>query len=537
MTRARCLVALLAVLTLGAARADAAVHLDKYGDFTFPVYVAAPPGDKTRVFVVEKAGKIQVVSSGVKKQFLDISSLVATSGERGLSSMAFDPGYATNGLFYVMYASSTSSPVGNIKIVQYQRSSDPDAANTTPVQVLLDVPHSATNHNGGQLQFGPAPGNYLYATIGDNVSGANAQNVSTGNVYGKILRLDPTNGTAPATNPLTGATDEKRIWAYGLRNPWRFSFDSATGDLVIADVGESAREEIDFTPASSGGGSGANFGWNCREGDIAGPGGCTVTGATEPVLVYDHSGGRCAITGGYVMHAADVPSLEGRYVYGDYCAGAINSVLLTNTAGTNTSELVTVALLTSFGLDACGQLYAASQSGPVYRVTDQAPAPGCPLPVGTSPPPPPVQPPPATPPPGQPPATNPPAADQPPPGPAGPAAVDRQAPRLIVGFRRRQRAARSRAVVIGARCDEPCRLSAAGLITGIGRRLRLRAAVAQSGATAAPKLRLRQSRTDALLVERALVRGAAIAAHIRVSAVDAAGNAAPVQRIVVRLAG
>jgi glucose/arabinose dehydrogenase len=501
------------VLAQGAAPASAAVHLASFGTFSKPIFVTAPPGDTSRVFVVERAGTIQVVSGGVRKQFLDITPSVDTTQERGLLSMAFAPDYATSGLLYVFY--TAKAPLGNIRVDEFQRSaSDPDMAVATG-RVIVDAAHSQSNHNGGQLQFGPD--GYLYVSIGDNATKCNAPNL--GVPYGKVLRIDPRAGQplAPADNPFSPPADA-RVWSSGLRNPWRFSFDRQTGDLVIADVGEGSWEEVDYVPASSGGGKGLDFGWPAREGLAAGPAGCpsAATTPTNPVLVYDHSAGRCAITGGYVVRADDLPSLAGRYVYGDYCSGAIRSAQLGLPAATgDRAENLTVSQLYSFGEDGCGHVYALSGGGTVYRITEADTAPTCQA------------------------AAPPPAVPTEPAPPGTPAATDTTAPVLTVTFRSRQRAAQTRALLLGVRSSEPCTVTPAGTVTGTGRGgdPRPSGSPVKVTATATQRLRLTLSARGAARIRRALGRHMRVWAQVRLTATDRAGNRAAPKTVRIRITG
>ena len=273
--RAVLLAAVIALLAAGPA--SAAPELVKIGDFTDPVHVASPPGDG-RVFVVEQGGMVKLAGGGT---FLDLTGPTLTdASERGLLSIAFPADYATTGLFYVFL---TAEPSGNVQVREYRRSAaDPNVADTTPVRTLLDEPHSAGNHNGGQLQFGPDGA--LYVSIGDNANGDNAQIPSS--PFGKILRI--------AT-----ATGARSVWSDGLRNPWRFSFDPPTGDLIVGDVGENTWEEIDWSPAPTSG-NGVDWGWPDTEG---GP---------SATIAMDHSGDDafCAIIGGYVVRDPGLPTLN-----------------------------------------------------------------------------------------------------------------------------------------------------------------------------------------------------------------------------------
>lgn len=510
MRRAFCLAAVTLAALACAEPAGAAVQMVKLGDFSAPIFVTAPPGDGSRLFVVERAGRIQLVHDGVRKQFLDISATVRTDGERGLLSMAFAPDYATSGLFYTF---SIDASTGDVRIDEFQRSaSDPDAADVATRREVLRRPHSATNHNGGQLQFGPD--GMLYATIGDNATSSNAQALS--NVYGKLLRIDPRAGQpiVPADNPYMGQPgDAPLVWANGLRNPWRFSFDRANGDLTIGDVGAGSFEEVDFVPRANGGGRGLNFGWPTCEGFCTSP----QPSFTDPVLVHDHTT-FCAITGGYVVHADDLPSLAGRYVYGDYCDDGLRSAVLGLPQATDDrSEGLAVASLVSFGEDACGHLFAVSAAGPIQRLSEQSPPPAC---TATNPP---VEQPPAQ--------ENPPAAQPP-----GSSPADTTRPVISARFRKRQRALRSRRIVLSVRCDESCRISGSGALlgTGLARRPRPTPAAVESFSTLTrQRLALRLSARTARSLRRALRAHRHVVARVRLVAVDRAGNrSAPIYKRV-----
>jgi hypothetical protein len=390
--RARVRIVLLLGCLLGlvvATRATAAVSLQSVGpSFDSPVFATSPPGDP-RLFVVERPGFIQVMHGGTVTQFLDIHTLVDTDGERGLLSMAFDPNYAKNGLFYVYYngdGPNAGGAVGDVHIDEFHVGSNPNVATPASRRTVWTFPHGATNHNGGQLQFGPD--GLLYLSIGDNANSANAQEPS--NPYGKIHRIDPHgagNGVhgIPAGNPfagVAGATHE--IWAMGLRNPFRFSFDHLTKDLVIGDVGSDGSsphlaEEIDLAPNSSGGGRGANFGWPCREGLGEGPGGCGGS-FVDPVFDYPHSdpGGDsafgCAIIGGYVYRGSQAPEISGRYLYADLCTAQLRSIQLgLPRASGDRAESAKGALdsTMSFGEDSTCGLYVMNTST-VFRIVGSA---------------------------------------------------------------------------------------------------------------------------------------------------------------------
>lgn len=350
------------------------VKLVTVGSFDQPLYVTAPPKDARRVFVVEQGGKIMILRGGAKQQapFLDITGKVTAGGEQGLLGLAFAPDYATSGLFYVYYTGKDQKQ----HLVEYKKKSD-DAADAGSARTVFVHDDPEANHNGGQLAFGPD--DYLYVGTGDGGGGddqhgarGNAQDL--GSPLGKILRIDPkANGgkafTPAPSNPFvtrSGALPE--IYAYGLRNPWRFSFDRATGDLAIGDVGQDAVEEIDF--ARKGTARGANYGWRPWEGRSRNFSGESAPGAKFPVLTKSHSDGWCSITGGYVVRDKAVPGLYGRYVYGDYCKGQLRSAKLSGGKASGDRAIggvKTVSGLNSFGEDARGRVYVVSQEGAVYR--------------------------------------------------------------------------------------------------------------------------------------------------------------------------
>jgi glucose/arabinose dehydrogenase len=349
--------------------------------FSSPVGVAHAGDRSGRIFVVEQGGRIRIIRGGVRQPaaFLDIAGRISTGGERGLLGLAFPPNYARRGYFYVYY----TNPSGDIVIARYRVSADnPDLADAASEQIILTVPHpNFANHNGGQLAFGPRDG-LLYAGTGDGGSGGDPGNraQNPADLLGKILRLDTETGrpytyTSPSSNPfLASAGFRPEIWALGVRNPWRFSFDRSTFDLFIADVGQGLWEEIDFQPASSRGGE--NYGWRIMEGTHCfNPPGCSVTGLTLPILEYDHSAGNCSVTGGYVYRGDAFPRMRGLYFYGDFCSGRIWS--LKNNAGAwqNTLLLDTTIQISAFGEDEAGNLYVASYgSGDIYPVVDNGAA-------------------------------------------------------------------------------------------------------------------------------------------------------------------
>jgi Glucose / Sorbosone dehydrogenase/Calx-beta domain len=385
-----------------AAASAAPLQLERVGTFSAPVFVTAPRTDSSRLFVVEQQGRIQIVVGGVKRQFLDLTNVVsASAGERGLGSMAFAPDYETSGRFYVQY--TAQDPVGAVTIAEYRRSAtDPDAADPGSGRVVLSIPHDQDpDHDGGQLQFGPDGA--LYSSVGDGGGAGgdpagNGQNLTSSTppvvnganhhpLLGKILRIDPRSGspyTVPAGNPFPAPARE--VYAYGLRNPWRFSFDRLTGDLVVTDVGQDEYEEVNFA-AAPGRGLGANYGWNPYEGLHTYPGGALVTppfpaGFTFPVLEKSHAGdGFCSIIGGYVVRDPGLPELAGQYVYGDFCNSALRAVSLTASGPSNDHAIgLTATRITSFGEDACARVYVTSIGGAVDRITNGTPS-SCTVPV------------------------------------------------------------------------------------------------------------------------------------------------------------
>jgi glucose/arabinose dehydrogenase len=337
-----------------------------------PVFLTAPPGDLSRLFILEQGGRIRIVKNGtlLATPFLDLSSRISTGGERGLLGLAFHSQYAQNGIFVVNY----TNPSGDTRISRFVVSGSPDVADAGSEQVLLSVAQPFSNHNAGMVAFGPD--GYLYIALGDGGSGGdpqgNGQDPTT--LLGSILRVDIDGGTPyaiPPSNPFaTSPTFRPEIWSYGLRNPWRFSFDRLTGDLYIGDVGQGAREEIDVQPATSTGGE--NYGWNIMEGNIcfSPSSGCNQSGLTLPVLDYDHSQG-CAVTGGYVYRGSAIPAVQGRYFYADFCQGWVRSFRYQSGQVSEETEwpgLSQAGSITSFGEDAVGELYVLVSSGSVYRI-------------------------------------------------------------------------------------------------------------------------------------------------------------------------
>lgn len=344
-----------------------------------PMPVAITHANDSRIFITLQRGQIMIYDGAkiLPAPFLDIQSLVTCCGERGLLSVAFHPHYRDNGLFFVDYVDQHT----DITIARYKVSAtDPNRADPSSAQVLLTINHRQFgNHNGGQLQFGPD--GYLYAGTGDGGGAGdplgNGQNLTS--LLGKILRIDVDSASPyaiPPSNPFANRTDARNeIWAYGVRNPWRFSFDRDTGDLWIADVGQDAWEEIDLQAATSIGGE--NYGWNRMEGKHCYPPGasCDPSLYTLPILDYDHSAGKCSLTGGYRYRGSRFPRLQGLYIYGDYCTGTISAAMRQDSGWTTKPLIATAFPISTFGEDANGEIYVANYGGGVIDqiVDNEAP--------------------------------------------------------------------------------------------------------------------------------------------------------------------
>jgi glucose/arabinose dehydrogenase len=363
-----------ATSSAAAAPAAGGVKLVSVGKFNLPLYVTAPPKDLRRVMVVQQGGRISVVRDGktLSTPFLDISSRVTAGGEQGLLGLAFSPDYAKSGLFYVYFTRRD----GKQEVAELRRATS-DRANAGSIRSVLVMDDPEDNHNGGQLNFGPD--GLLYIGTGDGGGGGdqhgtigNAQNL--GSLLGKILRINPRRSgskaySVPASNPFVGRAGARReVYSYGLRNPWRFSFDRVAGDLIIGDVGESAVEEIDFTTIAQA--RGGNFGWRVREGNRQFSDE-SVDGAIEPVIVRTHDEGWCSVTGGYVVRDPALSSLRGKYLYGDFCKGIIYGARLSSSGASGNARvagLPQIAALSSFGEDARGRIYVVSFGGAVSRI-------------------------------------------------------------------------------------------------------------------------------------------------------------------------
>jgi glucose/arabinose dehydrogenase len=340
------------------------------GGFKSPVSVIQPPDGSNRLFVVELPGLIHIVKAGavLAKPFLDLTAITSTRiFGQGLYNLAFDPNYARNGLVYVLYVNNDGNPV----LARYSVSAtNPDLADPSSAKTILIIPHPHGFHYGGQLAFGPD--GYLYYSTGDGGSPldseGNAQNKSS--LLGALLRLDVAHGdpyAIPPDNPYVhDSAARPELWAKGLRNPWRFSFDSLTGDLYIPDVGEDVYEEINFQPAGDKGGE--NYGWNRYEGthDIIGG---SKAGLTFPVIEYTHIDHNCAVVGGYVYRGTALPNLAGSYIFGDYCSGKIWMLTHPNGQWTMTLILQVDMNIEGFGQDSNGELYISDfRTNSIYRL-------------------------------------------------------------------------------------------------------------------------------------------------------------------------
>lgn len=349
--------------------AQIATNLDR------PVDIMDALDGSGRLFIVLQGGKI-VIHNGttvLSTPFLNITSAVTCCGEQGLLSLAFHPNYKTNGFFYVYYVNTS----GNLVLARYKVSGNPNIANAASKKTLMTILHPTYgNHNGGKLQFGKD--GYLYISVGDGGGGGdqsnNAQNL--GKLLGKILRIDVSSGfpyTIPPNNPFVNISGAKKeIWAYGCRNPWRFSFDKVSGAMYMADVGQNNWEEVNFQPVSTGG---TNYGWRKMEGKHCyNPATNCNNGTLKlPILEYTHSVG-CSITGGYVYRGSAIPTLYGTYLYADYCKGIIWGAKKSNNVWTSSQLLATGKKISTFGESKSGELFIthhAANTGAIYKIVKQ----------------------------------------------------------------------------------------------------------------------------------------------------------------------
>jgi len=340
----------------------------------FPTYLTSPVGDG-RLFILERAGAIRIVKDGalLAAPFLDVTPQVSsTGGEQGLLGLAFFPDYATTGRFVIHYTDRS----GNSRVSLFRVSADPDRADPASESVVLDVSRPGTAHNGGQVLFGPDGMLYIGLGDGDDRDGGRGQSLSE--LLASILRIDVVSGspyTIPDDNPFVATPGARpEIWSYGLRNPWRFSFDRATGDLYIGDVGESRFEEVNYTSSAEGAGRGVNYGWSEMEGlHCFHQSQCDQAGLTLPTVEYSHPDG-CSVVGGYVYRGAAIPGLQGTYFYSDFCGGWVRGLrIVGGVAGEETDwpELRPGGLVTSFGEDAAGELYLLTEQGGVFKIISQ----------------------------------------------------------------------------------------------------------------------------------------------------------------------
>lgn len=369
----------------------------KFSGVSRPTVVTYAPGDPDRLFVCEKAGYIEIYNLATESlnsdHFLNIDSIVtggtSNSNEQGLLGLAFHPNYEQNGYFYVYYTATAGS--GDATIRRYSRNgSDPDHATTSGAMTLLSFDEPYSNHNGGWLGFGPD--GYLYIATGDGGSagdpGNRAQDI-TNQRLGKMLRIDVDNGSPysiPADNPFVGVTGDDEIWAYGLRNPWRCAFDAESGDLWIADVGQNAREEVNYQSAGAAGGR--NYGWKCMEANncYSSSGGCSCGSSsyTDPVFDYAHnSAGGYSVTGGEVYRGCAMPGEAGTYFCADYVIGNIWKMVPNGSGGFTTTNIrsqlspsiegTTISSISNFGTDFYGEVYIASHStGRIFKIISDA---------------------------------------------------------------------------------------------------------------------------------------------------------------------
>jgi glucose/arabinose dehydrogenase len=498
----------LAVALALAAPAAAAPTLTPVGTFTQPVYVTSPPQDPHRLFVVEKAGIVKVVvDGGTPEVFLDIRDEIDDEGEEGLLSIGFPPDYATSRRFYAYFTAGDQggSDGSTLKIVEFTRpEATPNLADPNARRTLVEIPHpSASNHNGGQIQM--ASDGAVWFAAGDGaVTRTDAQDPNK--LLGKLVRLDPANPSQP------------QIYASGLRNPWRFSVDRLTGDLSLGDVGAGTREEIDFAPQGTP--AGRNYGWPCFEGTFAGPDSCTPAPAhTPPVFDYDSVSFGCGVVGGYVVRDDALPTLRGRYLYGDLCRSKLRSIALAQPAASDDREEdLTLSGLVSFGEDSCGHVYAVSISGTVNRVHDGA-ATACPDPPAPGPGP--------TPTPNPTPGPGPDPQPEPTPEP-DPPVRDTTGPVLTLTRARHQKLLRRKYVSVAARCSEACTMTVESnvrlTVRGKRRRWSFRPATAAVAAGARELLKLRLTKDMRAGLGQLVARGARPLAKVLVVARDAAGN-------------
>ena len=336
--------------------------------FDNPVYLTAPPGD-ARLFVVEQPGRIRIIDNGrlVARPFLDVTGKVGYGGERGLLSVAFHPLYGTNGFLFVNYTNRN----GDTQIERYTVSADRNVVDPATAKLILAIDQPYSNHNGGLVMFGPD--GMLYVGMGDGGSQRdphnNGQNPNA--LLGKLLRINVDRGdpySVPSGNPFASGGGKGEIWAVGLRNPWRFSFDKPTGLLYIGDVGQDKYEEVNIAPANR---AGVNYGWSAMDGpDCFKSSTCNKSQFQQPALTYTHDSGTCSIIGGFVYRGRAIPEVVGQYFYSDYCNSWVRSLSYANDKVRSYHQWIDGGLgsIVSFGEDSTGELYICSSNGRVYRI-------------------------------------------------------------------------------------------------------------------------------------------------------------------------
>jgi glucose/arabinose dehydrogenase len=509
-----------AAFVLGAASASAQTLVPVGGTFVSPVYATAPPGDGRRLMVVEQGGTVRVIRDGATlgTPFLTMDSNFTSGGERGLLSIAFRPDYEQSRLLYAYYTDAE----GDIRVDEFRRAAGTrDRVEPDYRRPVIEVLHrEAGNHNGGTLAFGPD--GYLYIATGDGGNGYDQPNRDArdpASLLGKVLRIAPTPGgdyAIPPGNPYAGAGDPGRdeIWAIGLRNPFRFSFDRLNGDLFIGDVGQSTVEEVNRLPfTTNGAGRGANLGWDDCEGSLAaepitGTAPCGLTGDVRPELAQPQASGFCSVIGGVVVRDPTLPELAGRYVYGDLCKARLRSYVPGAPTTDREESTLVVGSPAGIGEDACGRVYAVQLGGEVARLAG-AGASACDLRVaepGSA---------------GEDPGTGGGGGGARPPAPP-PVTPFGTSLRLTLGGPRRQRLG-SRGLSVRVRCSEFCRIRAFGNLSlrRGGTRIRLRQVLRALPASRSVSVRLKVTPGSRKAVARALARRRAIRARIIVRARDA----------------
>lgn len=352
------------------------ITLSPFADgFILPTTIVATyTKDDSRLFISEQSGIIRIVDKNgqtASQSFLDINQKVLNNGEMGLLGLVFSPNYTTNGFFYINYVNKNQETI----IARYKVSSNPNVADLNSEKIILKIQQPYTNHNGGDLKFGPD--GYLYIALGDGGSGGDPQNRAQNkdSLLGKILRIDVNKGdpySIPPTNPFINKPEtQSEIWAYGLRNPWRISFDKISGDLYIADVGQNSIEEVNLQKSNSKGGE--NYGWRCYEGNFPyNSEGCQEkSNYITPIFEYDHQEGRCSITGGFVYRGNTYPTFEGKYFYGDFCSGQLYYAENVANKWRQTLAAKTTYSISTFGQDTQNELYVADyRGGGIYKIID-----------------------------------------------------------------------------------------------------------------------------------------------------------------------